>query len=116
MDRYNVTVPDDLAEWLDEQARLSPSGLLQDAIRAERRTSTHGIRIEGDADNLIVGNTYCEESPFESRSVDGHIGLVCTVCDVVAEIGEGDGAKHVVTCPDCGREKTYTFTGSRVNG
>lgn len=34
--RYTVTVPDDLGEWLDAQPHLSPSGLLQKAIREQR--------------------------------------------------------------------------------
>lgn len=35
-ERYTVTVPDELAEWLDNQPHLSPSGLLQKAIREQR--------------------------------------------------------------------------------
>lgn len=34
--RYTVTVPDELGEWLDDQPHLSPSGLLQKAIREQR--------------------------------------------------------------------------------
>lgn len=34
--RYTVTVSDDLGEWLDDQPHLSPSGLLQKAIREQR--------------------------------------------------------------------------------
>lgn len=37
MARYNLTVPDELADWLDDQDRLSPSGLLQDAIKREKQ-------------------------------------------------------------------------------
>ena len=109
MARYNVTVPDDLAEWLDEQARLSPSGLLQDAIRAEKPTSTHGIHIGSDSDTTITKNQFGNPSPFISRVVDGHIELACTKCETEAAIGDGDGIKHIVSCPDCGRESTYTI-------
>lgn len=109
MARYNVTVPDDLAEWLDEQARLSPSGLLQDAIRAEKQKSVCGIHIESDSDATIKGNQLGTPSPFQSRAVDGHLGLVCTKCGTEAEIGDGDGVRHIATCPDCGRESTYTI-------
>jgi hypothetical protein len=35
--RYTVTVPDEQAEWLDDQPHLGPSGLLQKAIRDQRR-------------------------------------------------------------------------------
>ena len=35
--RYTVTVSDDEGEWLDAQPHLSPSGLLQKAIREQQR-------------------------------------------------------------------------------
>lgn len=35
--RYTVTLPDEQKEWLDDQPHLSPSGLLQKAIREEQR-------------------------------------------------------------------------------
>jgi 5-methylcytosine-specific restriction endonuclease McrA len=35
-ERYTVTVSDELGEWLDDQPHLSPSGLLQKAIREQR--------------------------------------------------------------------------------
>jgi hypothetical protein len=34
--KYTVTVPEDLDEWLDDQPHLSPSGLLQKAIRDQQ--------------------------------------------------------------------------------
>ncbi|WP_276310059.1 hypothetical protein [Halonotius pteroides] len=35
--KYTVTVPDEQGEWLDEQPHLSPSGLLQKAIKDQRQ-------------------------------------------------------------------------------
>ena len=34
--RYTVTLPDEQKEWLEDQPHLSPSGLLQKAIRDEQ--------------------------------------------------------------------------------
>ena len=34
--KYTVTVPDEQREWLDDQPHLSPSGLLQKAIKDQR--------------------------------------------------------------------------------
>ena len=38
--RYTVTVPDEDADWLDSQPHLSPSGLLQKAIKEQREVET----------------------------------------------------------------------------
>jgi hypothetical protein len=38
--RYTVTVSDELGAWLDDQPHLSPSGLLQKAIREQREMET----------------------------------------------------------------------------
>lgn len=38
--KYTVTVPDELGAWLDDQPHLSPSGLLQKAIREQRKKET----------------------------------------------------------------------------
>jgi transitional endoplasmic reticulum ATPase len=38
--KYTVTVPDEQAEWLDDQPHRDPSGLLQQAIREQRRKET----------------------------------------------------------------------------
>jgi transitional endoplasmic reticulum ATPase len=37
---YTVTIPDEQAEWLDDQPHLDPSGLLQQAIREQQRRET----------------------------------------------------------------------------
>lgn len=41
--RYNVTVPDELGDWLDNQPHLSPSGLLEKAIRDRQLTERPNI-------------------------------------------------------------------------
>ncbi|WP_265338445.1 hypothetical protein [Haladaptatus pallidirubidus] len=38
--RYTVSVPDELGEWLDDQPHLSPSGLLQKAIREQQEAES----------------------------------------------------------------------------
>jgi hypothetical protein len=35
--RYNVSVPDLMGDWLDEQPHLNPSGLLQTAVREQMK-------------------------------------------------------------------------------
>jgi len=63
--RLNVSVPDEMAKWLEEEPQLKPSGLLQKAIQKEMRKQVtakeHGIFLKSspDANVEIVSNIMC---------------------------------------------------------
>ena len=80
--KYTVTVPDDLGNWLDEQPHLSPSGLLQKAIKDQRELeSWECTPFEDLPDSCPICdgkvNTWGEKTP---ESPD-KIGWECLICN-----------------------------------
>jgi hypothetical protein len=98
---YTVTVPDDQAEWLDDQPHLDPSGLLQQAIREQRhREASRGDRQgqsqrnERETDRLHDQNVMNENALAVAKAYPNDAGRGIarldpdTMRDITADLGD----------------------------
>lgn len=88
MARINVTVPDEMKDWLDEQPHLKASGLLQKAVQKQMSTESTSDHNE-------------KKIEYQSKEFGDHIGIACPECGDEMKPRE---TNNLLYCPRCGHE------------